>query len=670
MTLRRAFSVSLFLSFLVTQPLTSFAASSDPASLLGALMGDTAPMEFHMTASSPGTTVWFNGMQEGNGGMWYKLKADMKYTSMMGGTSETQTFKVIAYHGKMYVGMGGKWASWAFEGMNPGSAMDSAYAAVSGTHGMTFVGSLWNAMFANPENLAMTETRFQGGHAYSLTLREAMKWEHLHIKIDTDNQGAFLHAKLYATDGMNAIEGKMQHSGDAVNVEVPSSTVSATDLFGWSPPSYVPMMSGDSMNDTQDGMMMKEMMAPDSAGAFMPYTVRSPKTDSNVTRYIPAPETTDTYVPSTDNSRPRALTRFETAPSSLTIPDNGAPFMSNLSQYEKSKKYQRLQLYLDRSDDAYPLPSSVNLNDPLNVLLMQPYTAQPFQVLRPQRTKFDKLTEDFADLAFRKDVYEMTSLLSRSLMERETASAVQAWLTSDIVPFFAGMDRRMPTDLLGIYQAKDAVTGEPGVVVYKSFKTRTGMAKTYVAFIVQENDYRPVIRDIYPNATPHDLGVMKGAVQVHANLDKYKPTISGLELAFDNRDWSLGYSQEADGQGIAEFVLPGQTVESWTELVTAQYFTNQEENAETYVNVFEQMLKKTCPNAEFTIVESAPGNIEAEWFGDCAPYMTQHEVMRVFKDGNTIYRLAYTVTAADISSGVRTVWLDLLKAAHVAQVKK
>lgn len=652
MTPRHAFSVSLFLSLLLTQPLASFAATSDPSSLLALVTGDSAPMEFQMTASTDGATVWFNGMQEGSGPMWYKLKGDMKYT--MG--SETETAKVIAYHGMMYVGKDGKWASWPYTGMNPGSAMDRAYAAVWGVDdGITFVGSLWGDMFGNPNSLTMTETRFTGGHAYSLTLRNPIGRQHVHIKVDTDTQGAFLHAKLYASDGKNSIEGKMQHGANSVRVEVPRSTVDITDLFG-TPTGWAPMPMSP-MSQQQD------MTAPDMADST------GASTDVSVMRTIPAPDTTNTYVPADDHSRLKALTRYETTPSALTIPDNGAPFMSNLSQYQKSKRYVQLQLYLNQLGDSYALPSSVNINDPLNVLLMQSSLTQPFQVMRPQRTKYDKLTEDFTRLAARRNVYEMTSLLSHSLIDRESAKTVQAWLSHDIIPFFSAMDTRVATDLLGIYQARDAATGEEGVAVYKSFHTKTGMPKTYVAFIVQESGYRPVIRDIYPNATPQDLGVLDGKVQAHADLTKYGTTVSGLELAFDNRDWTVGYSQESDGQGITEFVLPGQTVESWNELVTAQYFTNRNETPEAYVNVFEQMLRTKCPGVDFSIVTSSPGDIEAEWSGDCAPYMTQHEIMRVFKSGNMIYRIAYTVTSAELSSGVRTVWLDLLKSARVAPVK-
>ena len=45
--------------------------------------------------------------------------------------------------------------------------------------------------------------------------------------------------------------------------------------------------------------------------------------------------------------------------------------------------------------------------------------------------------------------------------------------------------------------------------------------------------------------------------------------IERLDLQFDGRAWSIGYAASNETQGAAtEYVLPGETVHAWTELVT------------------------------------------------------------------------------------------------------
>jgi hypothetical protein len=47
---------------------------------------------------------------------------------------------------------------------------------------------------------------------------------------------------------------------------------------------------------------------------------------------------------------------------------------------------------------------------------------------------------------------------------------------------------------------------------------------------------------------------------------------SAQSPSFDGRGWTVGHQQRNGSQSLTEYVLPGQTVENWRELVTSTVF--------------------------------------------------------------------------------------------------
>jgi hypothetical protein len=50
-------------------------------------------------------------------------------------------------------------------------------------------------------------------------------------------------------------------------------------------------------------------------------------------------------------------------------------------------------------------------------------------------------------------------------------------------------------------------------------------------------------------------------------------TMSAEAPKFDGRGWVVGHQQRNGTRSITEYVLPGQTVENWKELVTSEVFS-------------------------------------------------------------------------------------------------
>ena len=77
------------------------------------------------------------------------------------------------------------------------------------------------------------------------------------------------------------------------------------------------------------------------------------------------------------------------------------------------------------------------------------------------------------------------------------------------------------------------------------------------------------------------------------------------ELHFDNRQWKLGF-QNANNRGvIAEFVLEGETVETWSELVTAQLLFVDPVSFDivAYAEKMKDYMEKSCPSSKWNYIQ-------------------------------------------------------------------
>src|SRR5262245_63286020 len=64
---------------------------------------------------------------------------------------------------------------------------------------------------------------------------------------------------------------------------------------------------------------------------------------------------------------------------------------------------------------------------------------------------------------------------------------------------------------------------------------------------------------------------------------------------FDGRGWAVGHRQNNDLQTLTEYVLPGQNVENWRELVTSQVFAQSIPPA-PFLERLRASLSQGCPS--------------------------------------------------------------------------
>ena len=128
---------------------------------------------------------------------------------------------------------------------------------------------------------------------------------------------------------------------------------------------------------------------------------------------------------------------------------------------------------------------------------------------------------------------------------------------------------------------------------------------------------------------------------------------------FDGRAWTVGHQQRNDQQSITEYVLPGQTVDNWKELVTSEVFFKSMPVA-VAVKMFEAKLSRGCPSLVFKVIRQDEQTAVIEWRDSgCGGFEPSSELARFALEKDGLYRLAYSVKGS-LRSEKRKDWMAIL----------
>jgi hypothetical protein len=140
-----------------------------------------------------------------------------------------------------------------------------------------------------------------------------------------------------------------------------------------------------------------------------------------------------------------------------------------------------------------------------------------------------------------------------------------------------------------------------------------------------------------------------------------------FQLPLDGRQWKVGYKAEDRAQVIFEYVLQGETVENWTELVTIQSFDKQYIKfppPETAMNLLKERMVQRCPTVEWNVNERTKESILYEWrIKNCPPNPDQMEIARLIEGKWNRYRVAYATKVSELPQRKRTDWIKSLREA-------
>ena len=142
-----------------------------------------------------------------------------------------------------------------------------------------------------------------------------------------------------------------------------------------------------------------------------------------------------------------------------------------------------------------------------------------------------------------------------------------------------------------------------------------------------------------------------------------------VEIAFDGRMWQEGNSSEDERQSMVQYVLPGETVNGWSELVTAQIFYAPKEGTtpETFEKSLRANLLRLYPGAEWETLRKSDNDLMYERKVQFKPGFIEQELVRVIVQGGKVYVIHYATHRTPVDMAVRDSWIKILDGVAVEE---
>lgn len=143
-----------------------------------------------------------------------------------------------------------------------------------------------------------------------------------------------------------------------------------------------------------------------------------------------------------------------------------------------------------------------------------------------------------------------------------------------------------------------------------------------------------------------------------------------VKLAFDGREWEMGYGAENETQTLSEFVLKGETVESWTELVTLQKLGGLvgKTTPRAFMEEMVAKLRSMCPDVKTGVIAESASEITFDWeIASCPGQVPQYEIDRIVFGREAVFFIHYATKKVPVAEKTREEWKKLLAAAAVVE---
>lgn len=142
---------------------------------------------------------------------------------------------------------------------------------------------------------------------------------------------------------------------------------------------------------------------------------------------------------------------------------------------------------------------------------------------------------------------------------------------------------------------------------------------------------------------------------------------SFIEHEFDSREWAVAYQAQDDDQIIVEWTVNSEPVENWSELITGQvFFVDSQYSAQQFAELMVNQISPNASDFKMNFIKDTPDDVMLEWsHTGSGSWPAQHEVMRVFRGEDGLYRLAYTVKESAFSESRYRHWVDAVQRARL-----
>ena len=150
--------------------------------------------------------------------------------------------------------------------------------------------------------------------------------------------------------------------------------------------------------------------------------------------------------------------------------------------------------------------------------------------------------------------------------------------------------------------------------------------------------------------------------------DKLGMTAIIVAAQLDNRNWKIGHPAGQGGVNIVEYVLEGETVENWSELVTWQYFPEWQKEASLvdFYGDLRKLREQRSPTVTWKLISKSDNEIMYWWSIENDPrFEDQTEIARMLLGKDGIHVLHYTIKRPRLFDSDRDKWIRILRSVRI-----
>jgi hypothetical protein len=162
------------------------------------------------------------------------------------------------------------------------------------------------------------------------------------------------------------------------------------------------------------------------------------------------------------------------------------------------------------------------------------------------------------------------------------------------------------------------------------------------------------------------------AFPVDAFAKTVRADIAPESLVFktDERDWQVGFQNQAGNQAIAQFVLPGESVKEWTDMITINTFSGltEEDIIKKYSEFSRKTIVEKCREVDWKVIAENKDSSLYVWTAKgCGGWPDQSEVVRALRGKQGLYIMHYGSRTLPLPLSRRDEWIKLFENADLVE---
>ena len=165
----------------------------------------------------------------------------------------------------------------------------------------------------------------------------------------------------------------------------------------------------------------------------------------------------------------------------------------------------------------------------------------------------------------------------------------------------------------------------------------------------------------------HQTLNLRGLTNEHMSPKEY------IDVALDGKGRRVGCRSVTQYTTLAEFVLPNEKVQNWSELFSVQRLHGAAKSNQPIKAVAKNLLDvlaKSHPDRKFRFIDETEHSVLYEWKvtqqGDTP---AQHELVRLFRGIDDVHRVAFVAKKPELSAEQHAMWVKILQSAKLVPIE-